>query len=81
MRPRLAVFRSNKAIYAQIIDDEKGETLAAAQGKKAKEVGQGLARKAVKKGIKKVKFDRRTYQYHGRVKTLAEGAKEEGLDF
>lgn len=89
-RPRLAVFRSNKAIYAQIIDDEKGQTLVAASEKdlksgtkteKAQMVGETLAKKAVKLGIKKVKFDRRGYQYHGRVKALAEGARKGGLLF
>lgn len=130
-RPRLTVFRSNKAIYAQIIDDEKGKTLVAAskrelesnkkpaiaipkesrvaskaqkeqkrktfassknfaslrlQGKyskteRARLVGELLAKKALKKGIKAVVFDRRKYKYHGRVKALAEGARKGGLDF
>jgi len=93
-RLRLAVFRSNKYIYAQIIDDEKGYTLVAASdlsnsgdlsnlGKiqRAKEVGKILAQKALKKKITEVCFDRRKYKYHGRVKALAEGAREGGLKF
>ena len=84
-RPRLSVFRSNKHIYAQLIDDEKGETLAAAMGgsdvSAAGEVGKSLAEKALKLGIKKVVFDRGGYKYHGRVKALAEGAREGGLEF
>ncbi len=81
MRLRLAVFRSSKYIYAQIIDDEKGQTLISAYGKKAKNVGQDLAQKALKKDIKEVRFDRRGYQFHGQVKALAEGAREGGLEF
>jgi len=93
-RLRLAVFRSNKYIYAQIIDDEKGHTLVAASDladlsnlsnlsnlEKAKEVGKILAKKALEKGIEYVWFDRRKYKYHGRVKALAEGAREGGLKF
>jgi len=93
-RLRLAVFRSNKYIYAQIIDDEKGHTLVAASDlsdlrnlstlsnlEKAREVGKILAKKALEKGIKYVWFDRRKYKYHGRVKALAEGAREGGLKF
>ena len=93
-RLRLAVFRSNKYIYAQIIDDEKGHTLVAASDladlsnlshlsnlDKAKEVGKILAKKALEKGIEYVWFDRRKYKYHGRVKALAEGAREGGLKF
>lgn len=88
--PRLSVFRSNKFTYAQIIDDEKGQTLASASDlqakepgklKRAKEVGEILAQKALKKGIKKVVFDRGSYKYHGRVQALAEGAREGGLEF
>lgn len=96
MRLRLAVFRSNKSIYAQIIDDDKGKTLVAVDEKnlktekgakkatkaeKARLVGEILAKKAIKAGIKQVKFDRRSYKYHGRVKALAEGAREGGLEF
>lgn len=85
-RPRLSVFRSNKYIYAQIIDDERGITLVEANSKslkieKAKEVGKLLAKKAIKKGIKTVWFDRGKYKYHGKVKALAEGAREGGLNF
>lgn len=80
-RLRLSVFRSNKYIYSQIIDDEKGATLVAARGKQPLEVGKILAKKATKLGIKKVWFDRRRYKYHGRVKALAEGARKGGLEF
>jgi len=93
-RPRLSVFRSNKEIYAQIIDDTTGKTLAAASSKdkemsKAKgtktdianEVGKAIAEKAAKAGVEKVAFDRGGYLYHGRVKSLAEGAREGGLKF
>jgi large subunit ribosomal protein L18 len=84
-RPRLSVFRSNKHIYAQLIDDVKGETLVAAvRGADiaaAGEAGKSLAVKALKLGIKKVVFDRGGYQYHGRVKALADGAREGGLEF
>ncbi|HBG45631.1 MAG TPA: 50S ribosomal protein L18 [Deltaproteobacteria bacterium] len=93
-RPRLNVRRSNKHIYAQIIDDTTGKTLAAAStkmkelegadGKKidaAKKVGQTIGKIAADKGIEKVVFDRSGYIYHGRVKALAEGAREAGLKF
>ncbi len=90
-KPRLSVFRSLRHIYAQIIDDEQGVTLAASsslalklQGKKsevAREVGRDIAQKALKKGIEEVVFDRGPYKYHGRVKALAEGAREGGLKF
>ncbi len=93
-RPRLAVFRSNRHIYAQIIDDTRGHTLASAcslekglnlEGKKktevAMEVGRLLAARARSKGIVKVVFDRGGNLYHGRVKALAEGAREGGLEF
>jgi len=83
--PRLSVFRSNKHIYAQLIDDVKGETLAAALGgtgvPAATEVGKDLAKKAMDSKIKKVVFDRGGYKYHGRVKALAEAAREGGLEF
>lgn len=87
-RPRLSVFRSNKRIYAQLIDDEAGKTLVAERerelGKGTKTeraglVGEKLAQKAIKKGIKTVVFDRGPYRYHGRVKALAEGARKGGL--
>ncbi|MCI1982132.1 MAG: 50S ribosomal protein L18 [Oscillospiraceae bacterium] len=91
--PRLNVFRSANNIYAQIIDDVKGVTIAAASsldkdfggsgGNKeaARKVGSVLAKRAVEKGITKVVFDRGGYLYHGRVKELAEGAREGGLKF
>ena len=92
-RPRLAVFRSNKAIYGQLIDDLNGVTLAAAssmekdlqaEGNKvdqSKVVGKALGERAKSKGIESVVFDRGGYLYHGRVKALAEGAREGGLKF
>ena len=90
-RPRLAVFRSAKHIYAQIIDDVKGVTLVSAstlnveaEGAKtdaAKAVGEAVAKKALDAGITKVVFDRGGNIYHGRIKALAEGAREAGLDF
>lgn len=92
-RPRLAVYRSNKAIYCQLIDDLNGVTLAAASslekgvieaGNKvdqSKAVGKSLGEKAKSKGIETVVFDRGGYLYHGRVKALAEGAREGGLKF
>jgi len=90
-RLRLCVFRSGKHIYAQIIDDAAGKTLVSAtssalkaKGKKsdvAKEVGKSIAAKALEKKISQVVFDRGGYKYHGRVKALAEGAREGGLKF
>jgi large subunit ribosomal protein L18 len=95
-RARLSVFRSSKHIYAQLIDDTKSETLAAASslektlrgdGKKgadiaaAKVVGQLIAERAKEKGIKDVVFDRGGYLYHGRIKALADAAREGGLNF
>jgi large subunit ribosomal protein L18 len=93
-RPRLSVYRSNKQIYAQLIDDVAGVTLVAASSsakdfqapaaKKAeiaKEVGKAIATKAIQSGIKSVVFDRGGYLFHGRVKALAEGAREAGLEF
>ena len=92
-RPRLNVFRSAKHIYAQLIDDVAGVTLASASsmekgfegfgGNKeaAKTVGMGIAQKAQEKGISEIVFDRSGYIYHGRVKELAEGAREGGLKF
>ena len=89
-RPRLSVFRSNKRIYAQVIDDIKGVTLASAEsasGEKgskteiAKNVGLKLAEAAKAKGIENVVFDRNGYLFHGRVAALAEGAREGGLKF
>ena len=91
-RPRLNVYRSLNHIYAQVIDDAKGETLISAStvaGKvktggnvaAAKEVGKLVAERAIEKGIKKVVFDRGGYLYHGRVKALADAARAGGLDF
>jgi len=92
-RPRLAVFRSVAHIYAQVIDDSKGRTLVAASsieksGKSAggnvaaaKAIGKSIAERAKEKGIKRVVFDRGGYQYHGRVKALADAAREAGLEF
>jgi large subunit ribosomal protein L18 len=92
-RPRLSVFRSNKEIYAQIINDVDGKTIAAAssrdkdikaEGTKtevAALVGKAIAEKALKAGIETISFDRGGYLYHGRVKSLAEGAREGGLKF
>jgi large subunit ribosomal protein L18 len=89
-RPRLSVFKSHRYIYAQVIDDVKGNTLASfsskdAKGKspadRAKEVGLGLAKKAVAAKIKKVVFDRGGYLYAGKIKLVAEGAREGGLEF
>jgi large subunit ribosomal protein L18 len=91
IRPRLSIFRANSHIYGQIINDEIGETLISGsslklkmKGKKvdiAKEVGKDLAKKALGKGIKQVVFDRGGNAYHGRIKALAEGAREGGLIF
>jgi large subunit ribosomal protein L18 len=95
-KPRLSVFRSSKQIYAQIIDDAKGVTLAAASSlekdvrgslksganvEAARTIGKQLAERATAAGIKDVVFDRGAYMYHGRVKALAEGAREGGLKF
>jgi large subunit ribosomal protein L18 len=92
-RPRLSVFRSNKGIYAQVIDDVNGKTLASAsslidkvattvnKSEQSKEVGKLIAQKALAAGINQVVFDRNGYLYHGRVKSLAEGAREGGLNF
>jgi large subunit ribosomal protein L18 len=91
-RPRLSVARSNKRIYAQLIDDERGHTVAAAgshegalrglsKGEAAGEVGKLLAERAKGAGVSRVVFDRGGYKYHGRVRALAEGAREGGLEF
>jgi large subunit ribosomal protein L18 len=95
-RPRLSVFRSARHIYAQIIDDRQGHTLVSAssldkelkkelEGLKKKEqarlVGEILARRATSRGVMKVVFDRGGHRYHGRVRSLAEGAREAGLEF
>ncbi|MFA5075801.1 MAG: 50S ribosomal protein L18 [Patescibacteria group bacterium] len=88
--PRLCVFRSLKYIYAQIIDEQTGKVLAAADDRQIKKgnkteraqaVGSVLAEKALAKKVKKVVFDRAGYQYHGRVKSLADGARAGGLEF
>lgn len=92
VRPRLNVFRSARFTYAQVIDDAAGHTIAAASSRElakdafgktdaAKEVGRLVAGRAKAKGIQSVVFDRGGYQYHGRVKALADGAREEGLEF
>lgn len=80
-RPRLTVFRSLKAIYAQIINDDKGVTLAAAFGKSAETVGTEIGKQALTKKIKAIVFDRGPYKYHGRVKALAEAVRKAGLNF
>ncbi|MFS8651366.1 MAG: 50S ribosomal protein L18 [Caldibacillus sp.] len=93
-RPRLSVYRSNKHIYAQLIDDTKGVTLVSASTldkdfdlentnnlEAAQKVGELIAKKAVEKGYKSVVFDRSGYLYHGRIKALAESARENGLEF
>lgn len=90
-RPRLSVFRTNQHIYAQIINDEKGETLIAVNSlqlkekltnkEKVKKVAEILAQKALEKGIKKVVFDRNGFSYKGRIKLLAEELRKEGLEF
>lgn len=78
-RPRLNVFRSNRYIYAQLIDDSAGRTLVAASGKDARVVGLLIAEKAEKKGVNSAVFDRGAYKYHGRIKALAEAFKKSGL--
>lgn len=93
-KPRLSVFRSNRDIYAQLIDDDNGVTLASATSKekdisaqavnkteKSKLVGASLAKKAIELGLTKCVFDRGGYLYHGRVKAIADGAREGGLNF
>lgn len=91
-KPRLAIFRSNKFIYGQIIDDTKGKTLAAVAARElakkgikavvlAALSGEEIAKKAKAKKIKRIVFDRRGYKYHGQVKAFAEGARKGGLEF
>ncbi|MGM0531197.1 MAG: 50S ribosomal protein L18 [Bacteroidota bacterium] len=95
-KPRMSVFRSNKHIYAQLIDDEQGQTLCSYSTRKkavsdesegldksaqAEVVGKYLAQKSIEKGINTVVLDRNGYQYHGRIRKLAEGARKEGLKF
>lgn len=90
-KPRLSVYKSNKAIYAQIIDDINGHTLTMASSRElgkqgsnieiSQTVGKKLAEKAIAEGIKEVVFDRNGYVYHGKIKALADGAREGGLKF
>ena len=91
-RPRLNVYRSLNHIYAQLIDDQKGETIASASTlalklktggnvAAAKEIGKAIAERAQEKGIKRVVFDRGGFLYHGRIKALADAAREAGLEF
>ena len=92
-KPRLSVFRSNKSIYAQVIDDEKQKTIIGVSQKelsnkekttktdKARQLGLLIAKKAIQKKISEVVFDRGSYKYHGRVKAVAQGAREGGLKF
>ncbi|TVP86642.1 MAG: 50S ribosomal protein L18 [Acholeplasmataceae bacterium] len=90
-RPRLSIYRSNKAIYVQLVDDQKQTTLFSARSQEAglkhsniesaKAVGKMIAEKAIAGGIKHIVFDRSGYLYHGRVKALAEAAREAGLQF
>lgn len=93
-QPRLSVFRSNKEIYAQIVDDVTGKTISAASSRDkdissakgtktevASMVGKSVGEKAIKAGIESISFDRGGYLYHGRVKSLADGAREAGLKF
>ena len=81
LRPRLAVFKSNTTIYAQVINDTLGQTLASASGKDATKVGAEVAKSAKTKSIEKVVFDRGGYIYTGKVRALAESARENGLIF
>lgn len=93
-KPRLSVFRSNNYIYAQLIDDENQRTLVSASSRQlaekgeskpktvlAEKIGEKIAEEALKKGIRKVIFDKGAYRYHGRVKAVAEGARKKGLNF
>lgn len=93
-KPRLSVFRSNKDIYVQLIDDANGTTIASASSRQkdiasqkttkveaSKKVGEAIAKKSEELGIKNVVFDRSGYLYHGRIKAVAEGAREAGLEF
>lgn len=84
-RPRLCVFRSNKYLYAQLIDDELRRTLASSSGKSSMEdayrIGEEIAKKALAQNIKSILFDRSGYKYHGQVKAVSEGARKGGLQF
>ena len=89
LKPRLSVFKSNKYVYAQIIDDSVGKTIASASSREikekmkredsAKEIGRLVAEKALKAGVKNVVFDRGSYRYHGIIKSLSQGAREAGF--
>jgi large subunit ribosomal protein L18 len=89
--PRLSVYKSNTCIYAQLIDDKRGHTLLTTSSRalgspgidvdKARKVGEVIAEKAIEQGIKAIVFDRSGYLYHGRIKALAEGARDKGLKF
>jgi large subunit ribosomal protein L18 len=81
MRPRFSVFKSNTALYAQLIDDVSGKTLVSAKGADATKVGSEIGGAAVKKGIESVVFDRGGYVYTGKIKALADAAREAGLKF
>ena len=84
-RPRLCVFRSNKYLYVQLIDDKAGRTLASCSGKSntkdAYKIGEEIAKKALAQNIKSILFDRSGYKYHGQVKAVSEGARKGGLQF
>ncbi len=78
-KPRFSIFRSHRAVYVQIIDDDKGMTLASASTKESENLGELIAKKAIEKGVKKAVFDRGEYKYHGRIKTVVEEARKAGL--
>jgi large subunit ribosomal protein L18 len=78
--PRLSVFRSNKFVYAQVLDQKSGKTLAGVKAKKGEDAGERVAKKLVELKIKKVVFDRSGYMYHGQVKAVAEAARKAGLE-
>lgn len=83
-RPRLSIFKSNRYIYAQLINDDEGKTLCSVSAKQSetkdkKQLGELIAKKAVEKGVKKAVFDRGNYKYHGRIKEIAEEARKGGL--
>lgn len=78
-KPRFSIFRSNKNIYVQLIDDKEGKTLVSASTKETKNLGELISKKASEKGIKKAVFDRGLYKFHGRIKKIAEEARKAGL--
>lgn len=80
-RPRLSVYKSNKMVYAQLVDDEKAVTLASAKGVNSNKVGREIAEKALAKKIKEIVFDRGGYLYTGKISTLASSARDTGLKF